>query len=169
MKLTKNIMILFGSYLGAVALVSCIGQLSHPFSGAFAPADPEGAGNGDCTVGAVDTEEEDIPAAIVTEDSVADSSKEEPIDTKEPSGSGDAAGDGARPEGPRETYSVRTVRDESGAATHAIGVYDGEGKLLDLLDTPVFALPEKDREMLKSGIEVEGKEALAALLEDLGA
>ena len=173
MKLTKNIMILFGSYLGAIALVSCVGQFLHSVSGESVPAIKDDPNGGDYTAGVLDSEKNDIPAAVTTDDTSVDESLGSTEDTKEPdqgAGSSVDTGEGEdRLENGKEIYYIRTVTGDGGTETHAIGVYDDSGKLLDVLDTPVFALPAKDRDLLSVGIRVEGDEELHAILEDLGA
>lgn len=44
--------------------------------------------------------------------------------------------------------------------------YEGEDKPMRLTEQQVEALPQTDRDMLKEGVTVEGKEALRRLLED---
>ena len=172
MKLTKNIMILFGSYLGAVALVSCIGQFLHSVGGESTPTFKDDPSGSDCTAGVLESDENDAPAAVTTDDVSVDGSSNSTSDTKKPDqGNGDGSetgNEGDRLENEKEIYYLRMVKGEDGSETHAIGVYDDSGKLIDLLDTPAFALPAKDRELLSVGIRVEGEEALRAIVEDLG-
>lgn len=71
-----------------------------------------------------------------------------------------SAGEAALPQGQDGTWVIRSVDGE-------VCIFQGETLLLH---TGVSAdlLPRQDREALEAGIQVESREALTALLEDLG-
>ncbi|MBR2908301.1 MAG: hypothetical protein IKC26_09735 [Clostridia bacterium] len=162
MKLSKNILILFGSYLGAIALVALVGR----FTVSLGTGNTD-APSADLPVDGDVTLDTDIPVAVQPGTDTDSGSDTE--------GEGTDAGT-ERPDGGAETdkaetptvYYVKTVKSEDGKTSGVIGVYSADGALLDLLSTPAFALPQSDRTLLDSGIEVIGDEALAAILEDFG-
>lgn len=163
MKLSKNILILFGSYLGAFALVAMIGRLAVSLDGGSAPAGNEVLAGSELPADVQDTADTDLPVAVTpdTDNDTPTAGTGDGTETPETDGSGE-------PTEEPTLYFLRTVTTEDGAATNVIGVYSADGELLDALSTPVFALPASDRALLADGIEVIGDEALAALLEDFG-
>lgn len=170
MRLTKNILILFGSYLGAVLLVTCVGRLTHSV---VAPSVDEGGTGDAAALGTVEPDGGEDLFASLTEGIETDrgtSSLAPPSDGGTVSGTDAGASDGTdqqdAPSAGHEVYVVRTVEAEEGGA-YEIGVFDESGRLVDVLDTPAFALPARDREALSVGIRVEGREALLDLLESL--
>lgn len=164
MKLPKNILILLGSYLGAIALVCCIARFTVSLD-----ADSVSAGNQmpdgtDVPVDVLVSDTDDIPTVADPDETDASERDEDGEDDEAADGNGvnEESAEAA------SVYYLRTVASESGTASNTIGVYDADGMLLEVLDTPVFALPSADRERLAVGIEVQGDEALAQILEDLG-
>lgn len=160
MKLSRNIMILFGSYLGAVALVAMVGRFTVSPLG---NKEDVPSGEQDVFVDVTDPAETDLPVAV-TPDGETDAP------TVETNGETDIPETDETPAEPEKptVYYLKTVTGEDGTGTNAIGVYNADGALLDVLSTPAFALPSSDRALLENGIEVVGDEALAAVLEDFG-
>lgn len=167
MKFSKNILILLGSYLGILMLICCTAQFMTPLSSARSETDDGTLANG--TSGAENGE--DIPVAALPEEEESDaemlngslgSQNAEDTDSLDVFLSEEeSAEDVVIP-----IYCLRTVKADG--ATAAIGVYDEDGTLLRMLDTPLYALPASDRAMLDIGIEVSGDEDLDALIEDFG-
>ena len=65
----------------------------------------------------------------------------------------------------QDSYCLRLLSD---GATDAVGVYNGDGVLLRLVDLPLSVLPEGDMSRLREGITVENADALSALIVDFG-
>ncbi len=61
-----------------------------------------------------------------------------------------------------QKYSIYTVREHRGI----IGIFSESGDLLEIIDTPIVALPQKDQEKLRIGITVSGERELSSLRED---
>ena len=47
-----------------------------------------------------------------------------------------------------------------------IGIFSERGELLEMIDTPIIALPQSDRERLHTGITVKDEKELSSLRED---
>ena len=164
MKLSKNILIVIGSYLGMLVLVFCTAQFLIPLTS---------GGEGDLTVNAGVTEDvdamwqetEDVPMGGFTTDGADTDAAVVGTDRVPTVGDAMEDPDG---EGNAEVYCLRTFREAGSLTPAVIGVYDGEGNLLRTLETPVLALPAGDRALLDVGIEVSGEEALMDLIEDFG-
>ncbi len=153
MKLSKNILILFVSYIGMLVLVCCTAQLLAPLGA-----------EGEVTV-AGGAESGDIPAGLVPEETDGESaSAPEMSETEETVGAELPESDASETEA--VGYTVRTVTGEGNLPV--IAICNGEGTVLRYLDLSVSLLPRTDRAALEAGIAVPNDAALAALIEDLG-
>ena len=153
MKLSKNILILFVSYIGMLVLVCCTAQLLAPLGA-----------EGEVTV-AGGAESGDVPAGLVPEETDGESaSAPEMSETEETVGAELPESDASETEA--VGYTVRTVTGEG--SLPVIAICDGEGTVLRYLDLSVSLLPRTDRAALAEGIAVPNDAALAALIEDLG-
>lgn len=158
MKLSKNILILFVSYIGMLVLVCCTAQLLAPLGA-----------EGEVTV-AGGAESGDVPAGLVPQETDGESaSAPEMSETEETVGAELPESDASETDASETEavgYTVRTVTGEGNLPV--IAICDGEGTVLRYLDLSVSLLPRTDRAALAEGIAVPNDAALAALIEDLG-
>lgn len=166
MKLSKNILILIGSYLGMLVLVCCTAQFLIPLTTESSGGDVlVNAGGTDDTAASVTEAPEDVPAGAAPSESGDTDSSAGGTETASGDRLEDPSGDAGADE---PTYYLRSVKEEGSASAAVIGVYDEDGNLIRVLETPVLALPLSDRALLDVGIEVEGEEDLGELIEDFG-
>ena len=58
-----------------------------------------------------------------------------------------------------EIYTVKEYLEK-------IGIFDSEGRLLQILEVYIKTLPEADKRLLREGFEVSGKKQLNSIIED---
>ena len=177
MKFPKNMLILIGSYLGMLVLVCCVAQFLTPASvqtpketgnaDQAASANGQGATAGN---GAGDEEMKEANGDVLESDLPEKDAGGNVLENELPeNGEADDGGDTPVNGGAdTPTYYLKSVKEEAGSAVPVIGVYDENGQLLETLDTPIYALPARDKAMLEVGIAVTGREELSDLIEDFG-